>query len=137
MFDLDKRLANSCFFVADGPLSVLLLSKNALYPWLILVPRIEAARDLIDLTEAQQHTFLQESNAVSRWLMQRYRPDKLNVAALGNVVAQLHVHHVARFEHDPSWPAPIWGHNHSAEYTVEAVAEITAELAFFASDLFA
>ncbi len=124
VFSLDARLQESTHFVISWPLSQVLLSKNAAYPWLILVPMVPNARELLDLTPQQQHQFLLESNAASYWLLERYKPTKLNVAALGNIVSQLHVHHIARFESDPAWPNPIWGCESIKEYTQKELDEI-------------
>ena len=82
---------------------------DARYPWLILVPRIADARDLIDLDEAARQQLQQEVDVASMALRKVLAPDKLNVASLGNVVEQLHVHVIARFRNDDAWPAPVWG----------------------------
>lgn len=128
MFRLDERLQQTTYHLASLPLSELLLSKNAAWPWYILVPRVETANDLVDLNSAQQQQFLRESNALSRWIKTYHQPDSLNVAALGNVVAQLHVHHVARFGSDPAWPDPIWGKPFSDDYIEETVTSIKASV---------
>jgi diadenosine tetraphosphate (Ap4A) HIT family hydrolase len=79
------------------------------YPWLILVPRRTGKRDLIDLSTADQAVLMGEIGQASRALKKALKPEKLNVAALGNVVAQLHIHVIGRFTDDPAWPRPIWG----------------------------
>lgn len=79
------------------------------YPWLILVPRREGIREIHELDAADRRQLWVESDQVSHALMTLFQPDKLNIAALGNVVPQLHVHHIARFQHDAAWPAPVWG----------------------------
>ena len=96
---------------------------DARFPWLILVPRIAGARELLDLDETDRATLLNEVTAVSRALESLLRPDKLNVAALGNVVPQLHVHVIARFREDPAWPAPVWGRVAARPYSPEALVE--------------
>ena len=96
---------------------------DANYPWLILVPRVADARDLIDLDDAQRHRLSDETDRAGRLLSDAFRPRKLNVAALGNVVAQLHVHVIARFENDPAWPAPVWGRVQARAYSPEALIE--------------
>jgi diadenosine tetraphosphate (Ap4A) HIT family hydrolase len=108
-FELDPRLAADAAFVGDLPLSRLLLMNDARFPWLILVPRRSGLRDLIDLPRDEQHVLLDEINRCAHVLHALDKPDKLNVAALGNVVAQLHVHVVARHVRDAAWPRPIWG----------------------------
>ena len=82
----------------------------------MLVPRIAGARELIDLDEGDQRTLLAEINHVGRALETLLRPDKLNIAALGNVVPQLHVHVIARFTGDTAWPQPVWGHGERVAY---------------------
>lgn len=108
-FELHPKLAADSHVLGDFPLCRLLLMGDANYPWFILVPRRANAREIYLLDEADQLALLRESSALSRALMSAYAGDKLNVAALGNVVPQLHVHHVVRFDGDASWPAPVWG----------------------------
>lgn len=108
-FVLNPTLEKDTFFVADLPLSRLLLMNDARFPWLILVPRREGMRELVDLMPGDQDQLLREINSVSRCLQQLFKPDKLNVAALGNMVPQLHIHIIARFASDAAWPKPVWG----------------------------
>ena len=108
-FRLDERLAGSTTMVAELTLSRLLLAADATYPWLILVPRRAGAVELIDLDRDDRIALLDEVAAVSAALRRVTGCDKLNVAALGNAVPQLHVHVIARFRGDPAWPGPIWG----------------------------
>ena len=109
MFALDSRLQQDTIALGDFPLCRLLLSKDANYPWFILVPRRPAVREIIDLPDEEQWILWQESQKLSRLLQQCYAPDKLNIAALGNMVPQLHLHHIVRYEQDAAWPAPVWG----------------------------
>ncbi len=117
MFELDQRLKNDCVVVGDLPLSTVLLSDNAQVPWIILVPRVVDITEIIDLDGQQQQQLWLESAMVSQLLRDEFCPDKLNVAAIGNMVPQLHMHHIARFKTDPCWPAPVWGALPSAPYT--------------------
>ena len=117
---LDPRLAADTHPVGDLPLSRLLLMDDARFPWLILVPRIAGARELIDLDESDQHTLLSEVAAVGRAFEALLKPDKLNIAALGNVVAQLHVHVIARYASDAVWPHPVWGRGERVAYSATA-----------------
>ncbi|WP_026374662.1 HIT domain-containing protein [Aestuariibacter salexigens] len=121
-FTLDQRLQNDCLHVCDLSLCRVLLMNDCQYPWLILVPRVADIAEIIDLTEQQQQTLWRESAQASRVLQSLYSPDKLNVAALGNVVAQCHVHHIARFHHDPAWPAPVWGQHPVTPYAEDELA---------------
>lgn len=106
---LHAQLAADTTVVGDFPLSRLLLSNDAQYPWCILVPRIAGAKELHRLDDADQLQVLRESVALARAMELVFKPHKMNVAALGNVVPQLHVHHIARYKTDPAWPAPVWG----------------------------
>jgi diadenosine tetraphosphate (Ap4A) HIT family hydrolase len=106
---LHPQLAADTHPVARLGLSDVLLMDNAANPWLILVPRIAGAIELIDLDEADQHRLLGEIALAGRVLRRLHHPDKLNIAALGNVVSQLHVHVIARFTTDVAWPRPVWG----------------------------
>lgn len=123
MFELDSRLANDCALVTDLPLCRVLLMKDANYPWLILVPRIAGLKEIIELSTHQQSELYLESNRVSRCLQQLFSPDKLNIAALGNVVSQLHIHHIARFTSDAAWPKPVWGTVPATAYSEPALNE--------------
>ena len=115
-FQLHPRLAADTFVLADLPLSRLLLMNDAQYPWCILVPRIPGTREIHELSESDQQQLLRESSTIGRALMTAFGGLKLNVAALGNMVPQLHVHHVVRFETDPAWPAPVWGKHPAQAY---------------------
>ena len=108
-FTLHSQLAADCFMIGDWPLCRLLRMNDRTYPWLILVPRVAGARDMIDLSDNDQMRLTREIAQASTALRQELRCDKLNVAALGNVVPQLHVHVIARFTKDAAWPKPIWG----------------------------
>lgn len=123
MFVLDSRLQKDTHPVANLPLCELLLMNDSQYPWLILVPRRVNLRELVDLDEHDQLQLTRESNVVAQLLLEQVGADKLNIAALGNIVAQLHVHHIARFAHDPVWPAPVWGALEPVTYTRDALAK--------------
>jgi len=108
-FALDPRLAADTFLLGDFDLSRVLLMDDARFPWLILVPRRAELRELIELPRDEQQVLLDEINRCAHVLHALHRPDKLNIAALGNIVAQLHVHVVARHARDAAWPRPVWG----------------------------
>ena len=108
-FKLSSQLSNDSLFVVDLPLCQVRLINDSQYPWLVLIPRVAGLTEIIDLTDQQQSQLWQESKWVSHVLRSHFAPIKLNVAMIGNVVSQLHVHHVARFTSDVSWPKPIWG----------------------------
>lgn len=122
-YALDERLAADSHPVHTLPLCELRLMDDANYPWLVLVPRVAGARELIDLDPAQRLELSDEIDLAQHLLKEGFRPHKLNVAALGNLVPQLHVHVIARFEHDPAWPAPVWGRVTARPYSPEALVE--------------
>lgn len=108
-FTLHPQLEADTAPFRELDLSTVRIMDNGLLPWLILVPRVADLRDLIDLTEDQQQQLTREVAVASQALRGAFKPDKLNVAALGNMVPQLHVHVIARFSSDPAWPKPVWG----------------------------
>ncbi len=120
---LHPQLEKDCLPLGDLPLSRVLLLNDARYPWIILVPRLPALRELIDLETEQRITLLEESSRVQEALLTLHQPDKLNVGALGNLVPQLHLHHIGRFRDDPAWPGPVWGHSAAVAYKKEVLQE--------------
>lgn len=120
-FTLDSRLKNDTVKLASWPLSDVLLMNDSQYPWVILVPRRAGVSEIYQLSGDDQQQLLQESIFLGQQLMALYEGDKLNVAALGNVVNQLHVHHVVRFESDVAWPAPVWGKHPVVAYSETAL----------------
>lgn len=108
-FVLHERLASDTVPVCDLPLSSVLLMNDGRWPWIILVPRRPDAIELHGLSEADQQQLMREIATASRALTHLFKPDKINVGALGNMVAQLHVHVIARTRDDPAWPGPVWG----------------------------
>ena len=127
-FALDPNLEADTHPIGELHLSQLLLMDDARFPWLILVPRIAGARELIDLDEGDQRSLLGEISAVGRAFETLLRPDKLNIAALGNVVPQLHVHLIARYTTDAAWPKPVWGQGERVAYAAAARASRIAQL---------
>ncbi len=116
MFTLHPRLAADTAFVADWPLSRVLLMNDARYRWLILVPRRPDAVELFDLAPADRATLTEEISAAAQTLKRLTGAAKINIGALGNLVPQLHVHIVARGPGDPAWPGPVWGHSAAVPY---------------------
>lgn len=100
---------------------------NKLFPWLILVPERENIKEIFELTAKDRKILIDETALISKTMHKTYWPDKINVAALGNQVEQLHIHIIARFKTDDVWPAPVWGKG-VAPYTKESVIEITEKL---------
>lgn len=121
-FALDARLQADSAFVADGPLSQVRLMDDTRFPWLLLVPRVAAAGEWIDLDGGQQRLLLAEINQVSQLLRAEPGVQKLNIGALGNIVRQLHVHLVGRHEGDAAWPGPVWGSGAAQRHEADALA---------------
>ena len=124
MAELHPQLRKDCLLIGRFTLCHLLLMQDANYPWFILVPDREGIREIYELSEADQVQLLRESSQLSVLLTTRFRADKLNIAALGNVVPQLHVHHIVRYRDDPAWPAPVWGRVPARPYTPEERAGV-------------
>lgn len=108
-WSLHPQLEKDTINIGDLPLSRVLVINDANYPWLLLVPRRTGAIEIVDLDEVAQAQLMTEINRVARALQDLTKPDKLNIAALGNVVPQLHVHIIARRRNDAAWPRPVWG----------------------------
>ncbi|GAB3091850.1 HIT family protein [Lysobacter terrae] len=130
---LHPQLSDDTHPVAHFDLCDLQLMDDANHPWLILVPRVENAVEWIDLSEMQQVELTREIGRACRVLQAVFQPHKLNVAALGNVVPQLHVHVIARFREDIAWPRPVWGmataQPYSPEELVRRIERLRAALA--------
>ncbi len=125
---LHPQLAADTVPVGDLALSRVLLAKDANYPWLILVPRRAAVSELINLEENEQVQLLGEIAACAQALKEIGPCDKLNIAALGNMVPQLHVHVIARNVNDPAWPKPVWGAAEPRAYDAAALRALVAAL---------
>lgn len=108
---LHPKLESDTHFIAELTLSQLRLMNTQSFPWLILVPKVENAVELIDLNAEQQQLLLKEINDISHLLKNNFKPDKINIGTLGNIVKQLHIHVVGRYETDPAWPGPVWGYS--------------------------
>ncbi|KJF96405.1 HIT family hydrolase [Photobacterium angustum] len=127
-FTLHPRLQSDTTVLGDFPLSRVLLSKEALGPWIILVPRVDELREIHHLPEQDQCQLIRESSAVATLLENDYQAEKINVGALGNLVPQLHLHHIARFSHDIAWPGPIWGNTNGTQRSEALQAALADEL---------
>jgi len=126
-FELNARLKADTFFVGDLPLSQMLLMNDSRYPWVILVPRRADITEIHQLSDEDQPQLLHESSAVSQFILENFPVTKMNVAVLGNMVPQLHMHHIGRNENDPAWPGPVWGHSPAVPYE-QANADKVIEL---------
>lgn len=113
---LNQKLADDSVFVVDWPLSQLRLINDSRFPWLVLVPRVSNIEEIFQLSDEDQQQLLQESSQLAKVLSTSFKADKLNVAALGNVVRQLHVHHIVRYVDDCCYPSPVWGIGEAVPY---------------------
>lgn len=118
-FTLHPNLEEKAF-VCDLPLCRILLEDNASYPWLFLVPRRQAMSRIMDLPEADQLQLLRELDITQKLLWNEFKPTQLNVAAIGNKTPQLHVHVIARYDNDPTWPGTVWEHSTQTRYQEES-----------------
>jgi diadenosine tetraphosphate (Ap4A) HIT family hydrolase len=116
-FQLHALLQRDTIELLELPLSTLLLMNDSNYPWFVLVPRVDDIQDIYQLDWQQQQQFLNESSLLSEILIQLFNGTKMNVAALGNICPQLHVHHIVRFADDIAWPKPVWGEFATKAYT--------------------
>ena len=121
MFSLHAQLARDCVVIGQFSLSQLLLMNDANYPWFVLVPQRENIREIFELDLADQQQLLCESSFLAREMVEYFCPHKINIAALGNIVPQLHLHHIARVTTDAAWPAPVWGKVPAKPYSEEAL----------------
>jgi diadenosine tetraphosphate (Ap4A) HIT family hydrolase len=126
-FVLDPRLVADTLAIGDLALSRLLLMNDARYPWLVLAPRGEHLREIVDLDGPARATLIEEIAAASRFVRSLPGVEKLNVGALGNVVAQLHIHVVGRAVGDHAWPGPVWGFRKAERYAPERAAALVAQ----------
>lgn len=127
MFNLHPQLAKDTFLVGEFPLSTCRLMNDCQFPWLILVPRVAGIRELYELTPSDQAQFLRESSWLSSQLAKTFQADKMNIAALGNQVPQLHFHHIVRYQNDIAWPNPVWGRP-SVPYTPQVLSHMQQTL---------
>jgi diadenosine tetraphosphate (Ap4A) HIT family hydrolase len=125
-WSLHPQLAADTVAVGDLSLSRVLVMNDANYPWLILTPRQIGAMEVIDLADTEQARLMVEIAQAARALKEVTDCDKLNIAALGNVVPQLHVHVIARRKDDPAWPAPVWGYTAARAYEPAALDHLVA-----------
>ena len=128
MFTLDARLEQDTWLIGDLPLCRLLLSNDSNYPWFILVPRREGISELFQLDDSDQQLMWRETTELARVLNEMFDAHKMNVATLGNVVSQLHMHVIVRYRTDAAWPAPVWGKLPAKPYAEAQVSEMRSKL---------
>jgi len=134
MAAIHPQLKKDCLVLGRFRLSHLLLMQDANYPWFILVPDREDVSEIYQLSTEDQVELIKESSILSSVLKEQFAADKLNIAALGNIVPQLHVHHVVRYRDDPAWPAPVWGKIPMRPYATEQLEKATAKIKLGLSD---
>ena len=128
MFSIDHRLLNDCVIVGKFNLCHVLLMKDANYPWCVLVPSSENKTEIFELSKEEQEQLQLESTSLLSYLNDEFNADKMNVAALGNVVSQLHIHHIVRYTGDIAWPKPVWGAFLAKKYSDEDLNNLIAKL---------
>ena len=131
MFTLNSKLEADTFFIADLKISRLLLMNDSNYPWLILVPREPDLTELTDLPFSDQIEVLREINFIGKILSENFGAEKLNIAALGNIVSQLHIHVIARKKNDATFPKPVWGNAVAKPYDEVAAQQIVEKIKSF------
>lgn len=127
-FTLHSRLQADCTHLGDFPLCRVLLAGDARYAWFILVPRREGIREAYEMSEADQDILTRESAAFGKAIMKAFGGDKLNIGALGNMVPQLHIHHIVRHEGDAAWPDAVWGQGEAQAYSTTQIEDIRQTL---------
>lgn len=127
-FELDPRLVTDTIAIGDFPLCHLLLMNDSQYPWFILVPRRAGVTELYHLPANEQQQLIHEASELSETLADLFQARKMNVATLGNMVPQLHMHVIARKESDPAWPGPVWGKVPAVPYAPEELARVRSKL---------
>jgi len=127
-FELSPQLAADCIVLGDFPVSRLLLLNDANYPWFILVPRRAGVTEIYHLSDEDQCILMKESSFLSSNLADAFAAKKMNVAALGNMVPQLHIHYIVRYESDKAWPAPVWGKFPAQPYSAEQLDDVRSKL---------
>ncbi|MBN2654888.1 MAG: HIT domain-containing protein [Nitrospirae bacterium] len=128
IFELNQRLRADTFEVAVLDLSLLLLMNDKTAPWLILVPQRQEIKEMHHLDKNDLAMLAEEITLVSCLVEKVFVPDKINVASLGNIVPQLHIHIVGRFKNDRAWPGPVWGASGAEPYDATEAARLIERL---------
>ncbi|NOY65823.1 MAG: HIT domain-containing protein [Gammaproteobacteria bacterium] len=126
--ELHPQLKQDSLILGQFPLCILLLIKDANYPWFVLVPDREEVTEVFQLSEKDQIQLIYESSMLAKVLSDSFCADKMNIAAIGNMVPQLHIHHIVRYKKDISWPAPVWGRHPPKNYNDEELKSILARI---------
>lgn len=128
-FAIDDHILSSCFTLGQWTLSTVLLKNNANYPWLILVPRVAQAKEIDQLPQETRYLLMDEISKLAFLVRTYFKPDKLNVGTLGNIVSQLHIHVVGRFIDDELWPHGVWQKElQTTNYSKSALSKLMTDL---------
>ena len=122
-FKLDPRLESDCFILSESDQFLVLLMNNSLVPWFILVPKTDKT-ELFELDETMHSRVFNVTRQISKFVKNEYKPDKLNVAAIGNIVKQMHIHIVGRYKSDAYWPGVVWRAGEKETYKEVEVKKI-------------
>lgn len=127
-FTLHPRLAEDCIPLGRFSLCRLLLMNDSHYPWFIMVPEIAEVTEIYQLSKTEMMTMTAESSFLAANLADLYQADKMNIATIGNLVPQLHIHHIVRYRTDAAWPAPVWGKFDRIPYTEDQTTAIAEQI---------
>ncbi|MDP3876110.1 MAG: HIT domain-containing protein [Methylobacter sp.] len=128
IFQLNPRLEQDCIAIGRFDLCRLLMMNDSQYPWFVLVPERADVQEIYQLNKAERELLTEESSYLAEHLAALYNADKMNIAAIGNLVPQLHIHHIVRYRDDIAWPAPVWGKFATKPYTDQQIAEHVARV---------
>jgi len=127
-FQLHPRLEQDCIAIGRFELCRLLMMNDSQYPWFILVPERADLQEIYQLSKTERELLTEESSYLAENLAAFYRADKMNIAAIGNMVPQLHIHHIVRYKSDKAWPAPVWGKFDAVPYSEQQIADNVARI---------
>jgi diadenosine tetraphosphate (Ap4A) HIT family hydrolase len=131
-FQLHERLKQDCIFIGRLALCQLLMMNDSQFPWFILVPERFDIKEIYQLNSVDRQLLSEESCLLAENMADLFKADKMNMAAIGNMVPQLHLHHIVRYQTDKAWPAPVWGKFAAQPYTeqqrVELITKVKAQL---------
>lgn len=127
-YQLHEKLEADTISLGYSDMCEIRLMNDQTWPWVLLVPAVAGIREIYQLQPEQQQALMRESSLLSAAMMSVFGGDKMNVAALGNMVPQLHLHHIVRYEGDPAWPGPVWGKQPPVPYGEGALESVIQKL---------
>jgi diadenosine tetraphosphate (Ap4A) HIT family hydrolase len=128
LFQLPQQLQHDCIIIGRFDLCQILLMNDSQYPWFILVPMVANVSEIYQLSKSERSQLIEESSDFSTILANCYKAEKLNIAAIGNLVPQLHIHHIVRYQTDKAWPAPVWGKFPAIPYTEQQLQDTVSRV---------